>query len=135
MKIESIIRRKKGTTVTMQGESYHFTPDSEGRHVADVNKKAHLAKFLAIPEGYRLVLDDEEHNQPAPAPVIEKPIVLPEMNAESTGDAVNDKPPVSEGKDKHGRSQALVDQFVDKFGRVPHQAWDDERISLEIKEA
>lgn len=58
--IESIIRRKGGTKVTLGGTTYHFTPDDEGRHVAEVSKNAHIQRFLSITEGFRLLGDDEE---------------------------------------------------------------------------
>lgn len=60
--IESIIRRKGGTKVRLNGTEYHFTPDEEGRHVAEVSKNAHIQRFLAVPEGFRL-LDDEEEGE------------------------------------------------------------------------
>lgn len=60
--IESIIRRKGGTKVRLNGTEYHFTPDEEGRHVAEVSKNAHIQRFLAVPEGFRL-LDDEDEGE------------------------------------------------------------------------
>lgn len=52
MLIESKIRRKNGTHVTMGEESYHFAPDATGRHVADVKDPDHIARLLSITEGY-----------------------------------------------------------------------------------
>lgn len=68
MKIESIIRRKNGTVVTMDDHRYHFQPSAaDPRHLAEVTEKAHIARFLQIPEGYQ-VPDDE-----APVDPIEQP--------------------------------------------------------------
>ena len=53
--IESLIRRAKGTRVTMGNTNYHFRPDAADRHVAEVENDAHIARFLAITEGYRAV--------------------------------------------------------------------------------
>lgn len=60
MKIESIIRREGGTQVDLDGESYHFKADDAGRHVADVVNSDHVARFLAIPEGYRVIMSAED---------------------------------------------------------------------------
>lgn len=63
MKIESILKRKGGTKVTIERENYHFKPtETEPRHLAEVNIQSHIAQLLRIPEGYRVpegeVLDD-----------------------------------------------------------------------------
>lgn len=55
MKIECLIRRSKGTLVEFKadGKAYHFTPDEEGRHVAEVDDPAHIKRLLSIePETY-----------------------------------------------------------------------------------
>lgn len=52
MLIESIIKRQLGTKVTLR-HSYHFKPDQDGRHVAEVEDDADIAALLAIKEGYR----------------------------------------------------------------------------------
>lgn len=52
--IESLIRRAKGTRVTMGNTNYHFKPSAnDERHTAEVSNEAHVDRFLAIPEGYR----------------------------------------------------------------------------------
>lgn len=52
MLIESIIKRQLGTKVTLR-HSYHFKPDDDGRHVAEVEDDADIAALLAIKEGFR----------------------------------------------------------------------------------
>lgn len=60
MKIQSIIERKNGTIITMDDETYHFKPArGDGRHICEVVDKAHIARFLSIPEGFRIP-DDED---------------------------------------------------------------------------
>jgi fructose-specific component phosphotransferase system IIB-like protein len=55
MKIESIIRRKHGTVVKMGDMTYHFQPAAnDERHLEEVTNNAHIARFLSIPEGYRV---------------------------------------------------------------------------------
>lgn len=56
MKIEHTIRRQGGTVIDMpptetspHGASYHFKPEEDDpRHVASVEDKAHLKRFLGI---------------------------------------------------------------------------------------
>lgn len=55
MKIECILQRQGGTVVELPGKTYHFTPNEDGRHVADVAIEPHIERFLAIPEAYRLL--------------------------------------------------------------------------------
>ena len=52
MKIEHILKREGGTVIPMGGQSYHFAPDAEGRHVAEVTDPAHIERFLSIREGF-----------------------------------------------------------------------------------
>ncbi|CAM8654980.1 hypothetical protein [Sphingobium cupriresistens] len=54
MLIESIIRRKNGTKVDLDGVSYHFRPsEDDDRHTDDVDNQGHIAALLAIKEGFR----------------------------------------------------------------------------------
>lgn len=53
MRIESLIKRPKGTEITLGQNTYHFVPDDEGRHVAVVENEAHILSLLAIKEGFR----------------------------------------------------------------------------------
>lgn len=53
MLIESIIRRPKGTKIDLGRYSYHFLPDEQGRHVAEVDNETDVANLLAIKEGFR----------------------------------------------------------------------------------
>lgn len=54
MNIECILQRKGGTVVEMPGKTYHFAPQEDGKHVAEVNIEAHIERFLSIPEAYRI---------------------------------------------------------------------------------
>ncbi len=52
MRVESLIRRPAGHVVTLDGEVYAFQPPT---WATEVQTPAHVARFGAIPEGYRLV--------------------------------------------------------------------------------
>lgn len=72
MKIESIIRRKNGTRVELDDQVYHFKPTPEDeRHLAEVSIRAHIQRFLSIPEGFQPAEIDE--TQASPAPVQQPP--------------------------------------------------------------
>ena len=68
MQIKSIIERKTGNTVELDGVTYEFNPPS---YIADVTEKAHIARFLSIPEGYEVVTDGKEKS-PKPKKADEK---------------------------------------------------------------
>ena len=53
MKIECLIRREGGSFVGVGGVEYHFAPQPDGRHVAEVEDDKSIAILLAITEGYR----------------------------------------------------------------------------------
>lgn len=54
MFIECILRRDPPAVVVLGTTAYQFKPDSQGRHVCDVEDNAHLARLLSISEAYRL---------------------------------------------------------------------------------
>lgn len=55
MKIECTIKREGGTVVDLDDKTYHFEPQEDGRHVADVEIEAHIERFLAVPESFRIL--------------------------------------------------------------------------------
>lgn len=78
MKIECILKREGGSVVDLGGIEYHFEPVADGAHVADVEDKAHIDRFLSISEGYKLYHGKETpkgepkqigESTPVPAPV------------------------------------------------------------------
>ena len=54
MKIECILKREGGSKVEIGGTEYHFAPQPDGAHVAEVSNNGHIQRFLSIPEGYRI---------------------------------------------------------------------------------
>lgn len=55
MQIQCILKREGGTQVDLPGRKYHFAPQADGKHVAEVEDPAHIATLLAIKEAYRMV--------------------------------------------------------------------------------
>lgn len=94
--IESIIRRPNGTRVTLGNTNYHFKPDAAERHVAEVSEPAHVDRFLAIPEGYRIaerlaatdgIAAFAQQNQPNPEPPPQKPAATNTITPNADPDA------------------------------------------------
>lgn len=72
MQIKSVIERAKGHRVDLDGVSYEFLPTGNPPYVADVKNEAHIARLLAIPEGYKVLIVDGQaapHIPAAPAKV------------------------------------------------------------------
>lgn len=68
MKVVCLLHREGGTKVELGNAEYHFKPQPDGKHVAEVSNEEHLAILLAIPEAYRLDLGDSKKPAPAKAP-------------------------------------------------------------------
>lgn len=54
MKIECKMHRPGGTKAEIGGIEYHFAPQEDGAHVAEVDRDEHVDRFLSIPEAYKL---------------------------------------------------------------------------------
>ena len=71
MLIESLIRRKGGSTVTLGSNpvrTYKFVPTPpDPRHLADVTNEDDIGTLLAIKEGFRLAKGSTAATQTAPA--------------------------------------------------------------------
>lgn len=67
MLIERILSAPGGTVVTFKGARYHFKPvEDGGPHIAEVTNPEHIARFMDIPEGYRVHGEAEDDDAPAP---------------------------------------------------------------------
>lgn len=74
MKIECILLRPGGTLVELPGKTYHFAPQDDGRHVADVSIEAHIERLLSIPEAYRLLRTGKAEPEVALVPAEDKAV-------------------------------------------------------------
>lgn len=62
MKIECILKREGGSKVEIGGTEYHFAPQADGAHVAEVSNNGHVQRFLSITDGYRIYGEpDDQH--------------------------------------------------------------------------
>lgn len=110
MKIVSILRRPGGTFITLGTVAYHFAPDEQDRHVADVTDPDHIERLLDIPEGYRALEDEPAAAAPA--------VVAPTQAAEPQADA--------QATQATQERDALVAAYVAKHGKRPNG-----RLSIE----
>ncbi|HJV52785.1 MAG TPA: hypothetical protein VJ652_15060 [Noviherbaspirillum sp.] len=72
MQIECILKRAGGTKAAIDGTEYHFAPNADGSHVAEVADDAHIERFLGIAEAYR-AYRTEAPAKPAKPAKAEKP--------------------------------------------------------------
>lgn len=63
MQIECKIKREGGSTIELYGKKYEFLPDELNRHVCEVEDKKAIQRLLSIPEGYRIVGDDDDETE------------------------------------------------------------------------
>lgn len=123
MKIECILKRQGGTKAEIGGIEYHFAPQPDGAHVADVADNAHIQRFLSMPEGYR-IYEAAGKTEPVKAPEQTNPNdQAPE--GDRNGDGVVD------GKDER---IALAEAYKQKFGKAPHHKMTAESIRQKLAE-
>ena len=95
MEIESIIKRKQGTTVTLGKNAYHFQPkdpsDPDSPHVCDVDDPNDIQHLLNIPEGFCVL-----GAKPKAAPKPESTPVVADGQPEIVTDMVGDDEPIEE---------------------------------------
>lgn len=137
MKIECILKREGGTKAEIGGVEYHFKPDGNGAHVADVKDKAHIARFLSMPEGYAVYDPDEQDQDAGPGD-------QDDQNPAGTGaDAGGEGGDQSEPKgdlngdgkvDAKDERAALSEQYKAKFGKAPHHNMSADNIRKKLAE-
>lgn len=64
MLIQSIIERDGGSDIDIGGVVYRFVPDATGKHVCDVENEGDIAILLAIPEGFKVVVEKKTAKKP-----------------------------------------------------------------------
>lgn len=105
MKIECILKREGGSKVEIGSTEYHFAPQADGAHVAEVSNNGHIQRFLSIPEGYRIYGEPDEQE----------------------GD-----PDADTGADDERAS--LVAEYEAKFNRKPHHKASVDTIRKQLAE-
>jgi hypothetical protein len=110
MKIECKLKRPGGTHVTLGGVKYHFAPQADGAHVADVADEAHQDRLLGIAEAYRVYREPKLTKE-----------VPEQVDGDTDGDGDADR-------------DDLAAQYAAKFGKKPHHKWNADKIRAELAE-
>lgn len=126
MLIECKIRRRNGTRASIEGTEYHFQPDDEGRHVAEVKDEKHAARFLQISEGYRAV--EGKAKLPGKVEPKSQKTVQPQPQGEGAGEGEAD----TEAGVELSREDLAV-KYKEKYGRKPPAKWTAERIAKDLE--
>ncbi len=113
MKIESLLRRKGGTKVELDGVEYHFKPDADGREFADVANMDHVGIFASIREGFRVAGTETKAPEPA------KPV---------------DPAPKTDKLERLDRA-ALANLFAERFGSRPAPRLSEQKIIEALRES
>lgn len=69
MLIQSKLKREGGTIIGLGDIDYHFKDDGKGNHVCEVTDESHIAKLLAITEGFH-----EAGKKPAKQDLLLEPV-------------------------------------------------------------
>lgn len=118
------IKRCDGSVVEVDKNSYHFKPNADGDHVADVTNPSHIAKLLSISEAY--CLPGGEAPEPAALDVTDPP---PADGEGDDSDAPEDEDANGEGEvfDEPNASMyammardELAKLVERRTGQVPH---------------
>lgn len=124
MLIEHTTKRLNGSVHTIGGTKYHFAPNDEGAHVAEVEDRAHIQRFLSIPSF--VVYSGEA--PAADAPVAPAP-VEPVAPAPAGGD--DQQPtPLEEAPD-----EVLTQLYEEAYGKKPHHKVKRDKIIEMIRKA
>ena len=75
MKIECILKRAGGTVAELEGVEYHFAPQGDGAHVAEIEKRSHIERFLSIQSAYCIYDPSGAPKLPEPVAAIVEPQV------------------------------------------------------------
>lgn len=150
MLVECTIKRKGGTRASIGKTNYHFEPDKDGRHVANVSDKAHLKAFLMIDAYQPFIEDEDEADDQAPEeddePANDGEGLAPEpADPEGDGDDEDDDtdpdgPPEEGDPDAaevledmdHGQ---LIEAYTATFGKAPHPNTKADTLRAKLIEA
>ena len=128
-----------GTRITLWGTRYFFEPvEPGGAHVAEVADKAHIERFLSIPEGFGVWTgseDDAAPVEPAPTP---QPAPEPTPPQEPTGEGAGDGDTQGSNDDamplEYMTEDDLKKLYQEELGRAPHWNARMETLIEHIKE-
>lgn len=147
--IQCTLTRKGGTLVDLNGSTYHFAPNGDGDHVCEVSADDDIARFLSMPEAYRVyrakkAAATEPVDPPAPpagpvkaeakAPAKAKPATKAKKEAPAKDEAPMGLPGVEkiEALETMSRDEVAA-LFKDVVGRAPSEHAEIEVMIAQIE--
>jgi hypothetical protein len=151
MLIEHTTKRLNGSVHSIGGVKYHFKPNADGAHVAEVENPAHIQRFLSIPS-FSVYVPDADAATTAPAAQ-----TLPPRDPDTVG-GIGDAGPrggddstntgdEGKGDDEDDEDAPVVtpleeapDEVLDQlyeaaYGKKPHHKFSREKIIDMIRKA
>jgi hypothetical protein len=138
MLIEHTTKRLNGSVHSIGGVKYHFKPNADGAHVAEVENPAHIQRFLSIPS-FTVYVPDADAAQAAPiataapvAPIATTEPVTPTepVDPADQDDDAQQPTPLEEAPDE------VLDQLYEAaYGKKPHHKVKRDKIIEMIRKA
>lgn len=121
--IECKLIREGGSFVALGTTEYHFSPQADGAHVAQVADDEHVDIFLSIRDGYRLYRGKVEAAS-KPAEISDSPneteaAIEPAPEVVTMLGSTEDIPPPSEPSPAEERAY-LAAEYEELYGEPPH---------------
>lgn len=95
MLIKCLLKRDGGSKIDLGEKEYHFAPNEQGDHIAEVTNKDHIKTLLAIPEAYVEVKKSGKKTDDD----------APDANPQGNADAPQDPAANPEGNDDENQGQ------------------------------
>lgn len=124
--IECKLIREGGTFADIGGITYHFAPQADGAHVAQVSDEEHADRFLSI-DGYRLYRGTSTVQAKPLDAVVSVILAEPQAVAESEAPASDEKSPAEVRAE-------LAAEFERLYGEAPHPRTGIEKLRKLIAE-
>lgn len=124
MQIECILKRPGGTRVTLEGIEYHFAPQADNAHVAEVESEPHCKRLLNIPEAY-------QPYRPVAAGVAQTTVPVNKLNTIAPTVPTPVAPPVLLGSSVHPESFNLSEGRTVQLGEVVARAQSTSGLTVE----
>lgn len=147
MLIVSKIERKGGSRVTIGGSEYLFEPRGpKGEHVAEVENRDHIERFLSVPEGFA-PYDPEEAKEimphPTPEQRLEDGVEPDEGDEDGENEGEDDPESTLENRIEPDQDDGLEEMsdldlshaYKDEFDAAPRKNMKRETIVRHIRKA
>jgi len=125
MLIKLNLIRQGGSKIDIDGVVYHFAPNKDGHHVADVKNKDHIKRFMSI-DGY----EPYEHGAPEET---KTPNPAATGAPAATGRSPDGKAPVTDAYDAMSKDE-LIAKVTERTGKAPHPNTGEKSLRAALRE-